>query len=407
MADLDTHTDLIEVISQITAAVKNTTLYSPIHPQVAQYIDKAYCLLQRLLTSKSNITLLLIGDDLVADNRSLQAESAYVINFRRILRRKGVERISFLEGVTKGELQDLIKDMASMEATSVRSSKRIKLGKVELRVVVANEAGIGNSIGTDLGSSDTGTSVEADDEGLQELQTLTAAEISELKEAYLAIKRHRKIDIRGVDDMVKGFIRGFRQEINPLSLLATLKSVHEYTFTHVTNVCILTMAQAESLGFSGAHLHSIGIASLLHDVGKIFVPEEILSKPGVLTADERKIVETHTVKGARYLMGIDDIPKLAIIAALEHHRKFDGSGYPTIKGGWIPNVTSQMISIADVFDAMRSVRAYQGAIPMDRIVDVLRRGSGVSYNPQFVDHFLRLIRYKPPQQTASSGNPPL
>ncbi len=404
MAEFDMHTDLVEVIAQITAAVKNTTLYSPTHPQVAQYIDKAYYLLQRLLKSKSNITLLLIGDDVIADNRALQTESSYVINFRRILRKKAVERISFLEGVKKGELQDLIKDMASMEATSVHSSQSIKLGKVELRVVAADEGARENGSGTDPESTSAGIRIETEDEGLQELQALTAAEIDELKEAYLAIKRHRKIDIRGVDDMVRGFIKGFRQEINPLSLLATLKSVHEYTFTHVTNVCILTMAQAESLGFSGAYLHSIGIASLLHDVGKIFVPEEILSKPGVLTADERKIVETHTVKGARYLMGIDDIPKLAIIAALEHHRKFDGSGYPVIKGGWIPNVTSQMISIADVFDAMRSIRAYQGAVPMDRIVDVLRKGSGISYNPQFVDHFLRLIRYKSPQQTANSSD---
>ncbi len=406
MADLDTYSDLVEVIAQLTAAVKNTTLYSSNHPQVAQYINKAYYLLQGLLESKSDITLLLIGDDLVVDNHPLPTGSAYVINFTRILRKKAVERISFLEGVQKGELQALIRDMASFETTSVRSSQCIKLGKVELRVAIKG-AGSGNSSGPDLGSGTVGAGAEAAEEGIQELLALTAAEIDELKETYLAIKKHRKIDVRGVDEMVKGFIKGFRQEINPLSLLATLKSVHEYTFTHVTNVCILTMAQAESLGFSGAHLHSIGIASLLHDVGKIFIPEEILSKPGVLTADERKIIETHTVKGARYLMGIDNIPKLAIIAALEHHRKFDGSGYPTIKGGWTPNVTSQMISIADVFDAMRSSRTYQGSIPLERIVNVLRQGSGVSFNPQFVDHFLRLIRYKPQQQTVHSSNPPV
>jgi len=403
MAEPDTHSDLVEVISQLTAAVKNTTLYSPTHPQVAQYIDKAYDLLEGLLKSKSDITLLLIGDDLVADNRPLPAGSAYVINFRRILRTKAVERISFLEGVQKAELQELIRDIASTESASVRSSRCIKLGKVALRVVGTTGEKGGSNIGTDLGSGTDGTDIVSAEEDLQELLALTTAEIDELKELYLAIKRHRKIDVRGVDDMVKGFIKGFRQEINPLSLLATLKSVHEYTFTHVTNVCILTMAQAESLGFSGAHLHSIGVASLLHDVGKIFVPEEILSKPGVLTAEERKIIETHTVKGARYLMGIDDIPKLAIMAALEHHRKFDGSGYPMIKGGWTPNVTSQMISIADVFDAMRSSRTYQGSIPVERIVDVLRKGSGVSFNPQFVDHFLRLIRYKPPQQAGQSS----
>jgi len=342
---------------------------------------------------------LLIGDDLVADNRMLPSDSVYVVNFTRILRRKGIERLTFHAGVQKGELQELITDIASPAAASVRSSHGIKLGKVQLRVLAedtANGGALAGSEGSGSGERESALAAGA----LQELQTLTETELDELKELYVSVKKHRKLDVRGVDEMVKGFIKGFRQEINPLSLLATLKSVHEYTFTHVTNVCILTMAQAESLGFSGEHLHSIGVASLLHDVGKIFIPQEILNKPGVLTADERKTIETHTVKGARYLMGIEGIPKLSIIAALEHHRKFDGSGYPSIKGGWTPNVTSQMISIADVFDAMRSKRAYQGEIPMGRIVEVLHKGSGVSFNPQFVGHFLKLIRYQPPKTNA-------
>ncbi len=379
------HDHLVRVIAQITAAVTNTMLYSSGHPQVQQYIDKAFALIDGLLKVKPDITLLLIGDDLVADNRPLPPGSAYVSNFTRILRKKSVERLSFVAGMQKPELQDLVRDLATPEAVSLRSTSGIKLGKVELRVADGTAGG-----GAEAQSA-------AADRAMQELSELTEAELEELKRVYQSAKRHRRIDVRGVDEMVKGFIRGFRQEINPLSLLATLKSVHEYTFTHVTNVCILTMAQAESLGFSGTHLHSIGVASLLHDVGKIFIPDEILNKPGVLTPEERKAIETHTVKGARYLMGIEGIPKLSIIAALEHHRKFDGSGYPSIKGGWTPNITSQMISIADVFDAMRSRRAYQGAIPYERIIEVLRKGSGSAFNPQLVDHFFRLIRHREPQ----------
>jgi hypothetical protein len=103
------------------------------------------------------------------------------------------------------------------------------------------------------------------------------------------------------------------------------------------------MSLAESLGFSGENLHQMGVASLLHDVGKIFIPEEILNKPGKLSQDERAIIETHTVKGARYLLGLEGIPKLAVISAFEHHLKYDGSGYPSIKGGWTPNIASQII----------------------------------------------------------------
>jgi HD-GYP domain-containing protein (c-di-GMP phosphodiesterase class II) len=208
----------------------------------------------------------------------------------------------------------------------------------------------------------------------------------------LRIKKHKQIDVRSVDEMVKRFIKGFREEVNPLRLLASLKSSHEYTFTHVVNVGILTMAQAESLGFTGEHLHHIGVASFLHDIGKLFVPEELLSKQGKLSADERMIIETHTTKGARYLMGTEGIPKLAVLASLEHHLKFDGSGYPSIKGGWTPNIASQMISIADVFDAMRSRRSYQEPQPVSKIESILKSGAGKAFNPKLVENFIKLIR---------------
>jgi hypothetical protein len=387
MAEYDFHEGLSQVISQLTAAITNMSLYSPTHPRVAQYVEKAHVVLADMLKLKQELTIFLIGNDLVVENRQIDetAATSYVSNFTRILKKKGVERLTFVSGLPAAELQALIQDLASTASASVRSTSFIKLGKVELRVKKDGDYGGGKG-----GGSLEGLSQDV----IQELLSLTETELDELKELYLRIKKHKKIDVRGVDEMVKAFIQAFREEINPLSLLASLKSAHEYTFTHVTNVCILTMSQAETLGFAGEHLHQIGVASLLHDVGKIFIPDEILSKPGKLSQDERKIIETHTVKGARYLMGIEGIPKLAVLSALEHHLKYDGSGYPSIKGGWRPNIASQLISVADVFDAMRSKRSYQGDIPIERVVGVLNEGKGTAFNPDLVEHFLRLIRYQ-------------
>jgi HD-GYP domain-containing protein (c-di-GMP phosphodiesterase class II) len=387
MADYDIHEGLSRVISQLTAAVVNTGLYSQTHPQVAQYVEKAYVVLAEILQNKPEITLLLIGNDLIADNRQLAAtgSSSYVTNFIRILKKHAIERISFVVGLPQEELQRLIQDLASTETLSIRSTSFIKLGKVELRI---NKPGEQHSL---AGDGAPANSVDVPQEVFQELLALTSEELDHLKDLYLSAKLHKKIDVRSVDDMVKGFIKGFRQEINPLGLLASLKSVNEYTFTHVTNVCILTMGIAENLGFTGEHLHQIGVASLLHDIGKIFIPDEILSKPGMLTPEERRTIETHTVKGARYLMGIEGIPKLAVLAALEHHQKFDGNGYPSIKGGWTPNIASQLICVADVFDAMRSRRSYQEPKPLETIIAVLTKGKGASFNPMVVDRFLKMI----------------
>jgi HD-GYP domain-containing protein (c-di-GMP phosphodiesterase class II) len=393
MAEYDIHEGLSRVIAQLTAAVTNTSLYSPTHPQVAQYVEKAYAVLAEILQHKPEITLLIIGNDLVADNRQLEASgsASYVTNFIRILKKQAIERISFGVGLPREELQSLIQALASSDTLSVRSTSFIKLGKVELRIKKLDEQQ--SSAGSDaLSNTSDASTADVPHEVFQELLALTAEELDHLKDIYLSAKRHKKIDVRSVDDMVKGFIKGFRQEINPLSLLASLKSVNEYTFTHVTNVCILTMSLAENLGFKGEHLHKIGVASLLHDIGKIFIPDEILSKPGMLTPEERRTIETHTEKGARYLMGIEGIPKLAVLAALEHHQKFDGNGYPSIKGGWTPNIVSQLISVADVFDAMRSRRSYQEPKPMELIESVLMKGKNTSFNPMVVDRFLKMIK---------------
>ncbi len=389
MAEFDFHEGLSRVIAQLTAAVTNTGLYSATHPQVAAYTEKAYEVLADLLKLKPEITILLIGDDLVADNKPLSSGGAYIDHFVRILRKKAVERMTFVSGLPTTELQGLIRDLASPDAVAVRSHTCIKLGKVELRV----KKGDGQII-SPVAESPSEVSPGAPQEDLQALLALTATELDELKDLYLRIKKHKQIDVRGVDDIVRGFISGFRKEINPLGILASLKSAHEYTFTHVTNVGILTISQAETLGFTGEHLHQVGVASLLHDVGKLFIPEEILNKPAALTGDERKIIETHTVKGARYLMGLEGIPKLAVLAAMEHHLKYDGTGYPSIKGGWRPNIVSQMISISDVFDAMRSRRSYQEPRPLEKIVEILQKGSGISFNPRLVQHFLKLIEQR-------------
>ena len=379
MPEQDISADISNVVAHLAAAAKNVALYSGDHPQVGLSVDKAFASLAGVLRTRSEVTIMLIGSDLVAENRPLPADIAYVESIVRVLRRKGVERATFAAGLSRAELQAFILDLASPESGAVRSSGSIKLGKVELR---AHQAG------GQQGRVGDGTPAGA----LEELAALTASELDELRELYLRIKRYKQIDVRSVDEMVKRFIKGFRDEADPLRLLASLKSSHEYTFTHVVNVGILTMAQAESLGFPGEHLHQIGVASFLHDIGKLFVPDEILNKKGKLSQDERAIIETHTVKGARYLMGTEGIPKLAVLASLEHHLKFDGSGYPSIKGGWTPNIASQMISISDVFDAMRSRRVYQEPQPLDRIESALRGGAGKEFNPKLVDNFLKLIR---------------
>ncbi len=185
------------------------------------------------------------------------------------------------------------------------------------------------------------------------------------------------------------------QNRHSLSALANLRRSDEYTFTHMVNVSILAMVQARALGIDGTLLREIGVAGLLHDIGKVRTPLEILQKPTKLDDDELAIMRRHAVDGAEILRKTRDLPPLAAIVAFEHHLRLDGSGYP--EGVVRPslNLATMLCTIADVYDAMRSKRQYQGAFPAERILTVLKRSEGKEFEPHLVRRFVQLMGLYP------------
>jgi HD-GYP domain-containing protein (c-di-GMP phosphodiesterase class II) len=379
MRESETHERLVRILFQLTSAIASTRLYTSDHPFVGENAETAYVELMDLLRITKSMTFFLVGDHIVLKDRPLLASSPFVGKFVVLLKEKGIERVTFDEGITKTELLNFIVSLATKGDAPMRSSSGIRLGKVELRIAA------------DAQHAEDATASAEKLELASKLIAHGDAELDRIKELYLMVQRRKRIDVRGVDDIVRRFITGFLSNINPISLLASVKLAHEYTFTHAVNVGILTIIQARNIGFSGRVLHEIGIASMLHDVGKIFIPDDILSKPGRLTPEERAVIETHAVKGGRYLMTLEGIPKIAVLAAMEHHCKFDGTGYPIINPGWKPNIVGQMIAIADVFDALRSRRSYSEPKPLEEILKIFQKDRGVAFNPLLVDNFLQLI----------------
>ena len=174
--------------------------------------------------------------------------------------------------------------------------------------------------------------------------------------------------------------------------LTAMRNYDNYTFTHMVNVSILTMAQARALGIEGRLLREFGLSALMHDIGKVRTPKEILNKPDKLTDDEFVIMRRHVVDGAEILRRTPEMPILAPVVAFEHHLRLDGTGYPFgVKRRRSLNLGTMLCSIADVYDAMRSQRAYQQAFPTDRILAVLKRNDGTQFDQHLVRRFVQLL----------------
>ena len=175
-----------------------------------------------------------------------------------------------------------------------------------------------------------------------------------------------------------------------LSIANAVEARDKQTGRHSLRVAVYSMLIAAELGFDADELENIRQIGLLHDIGKIGVPDSILSKPKKLTEEEYNIMKTHVDIGGEILKDFTHIKNVAD-GAKYHHERYDGKGYNTgLKGEEIP-LTARIIGLADAFDAMTSNRVYRKAISMDHVIDELQKGKGTPFDPSLVDILLGLI----------------
>jgi putative two-component system response regulator len=185
-------------------------------------------------------------------------------------------------------------------------------------------------------------------------------------------------------------------------LAAAVESRDHGTGRHIKRMSEICVLLAERLGIDPAHCELIREASQLHDVGKIAVPDEILLKPGALTADERRRMERHAEAGYRLLAGSDsELLELAATIARTHHENFDGTGYPRgLTGTEIP-LEGRIAAVADVFDALTQDRPYREAMSVDEAVKIIVDGCGTKFDPLVVNALLSRLDEIPPGPDAA------
>jgi len=177
--------------------------------------------------------------------------------------------------------------------------------------------------------------------------------------------------------------------------LTTLRCHDEYTHNHSVNVCVLSLALANRVGYPKAELADLGLAALFHDVGKASIPLEVLNKPGEFTDDDWKVMRSHPVEGViniTRLRGITKLPSRMASAAFEHHMNYDFSGYPKLSVPWTQSLTGRILTIADCYDAMTSARVYrrEPLLP-EKVLKIMFAKSGQSFDPILLKLFVNCV----------------
>ena len=360
---------------RLAAAIKGAQLYAPGHPLVARSVLALCSTLTLIHETTASVALGIVGEELVVGDIPIPRAADTMGELLRRLRQLGIERIVIDRDVEAREIEQLVEVVARSESgertASLSRLPHIRVGRLEVESQATASSG---DIATFRRLYDDAVKVAGD---LWESAGVEGAP-----------------DADAAREMVDSLAQAVAQNRTALLSLTALKNYDNYTFTHMVNVSILTMGQARGVGIDGALLREFGLAALMHDIGKVQTPNEILNKPDKLTDDEFTILKRHTVDGAEILRKTPDMPSLAPIVAFEHHLRADGTGYPAAVRPQL-NLGTTLCGIADVYDAMRSQRVYQPAFPTDRILAVLQRNDGKQFDQNLVRRFVQLVGIYP------------
>lgn len=211
---------------------------------------------------------------------------------------------------------------------------------------------------------------------------------AKMDKVFNSIKYGRRFNILEIHNELTGLINTVTQHNNIFSRIRELEEKQDYTFNHSLNVAMLATMLGKWLGYNEVEIKQIAMAGLLHDIGKLSIPDEILNKPGKLTEEEFEIMKEHPVHGYNILKDAIGISENVALGVLQHHEREDGSGYPLgLKGDEIHEY-AKVIAVCDVYDAITSDKVYKEKSSPLRAAEILEEESFNYLDPRITTTFI-------------------
>jgi putative nucleotidyltransferase with HDIG domain len=376
--------DPVRFLNAFAHALAVMTLYPEGHPSRDKAVDAAYEELDGLaIAGEHPPAFTFLEDEVVFGRERLRELKSWDWDKRLVA--AGIERLEFERKVSRDEFDGFLQEvlgrlmLSSVDTSEARQMRSlgIRFGAVGLQgqdsIDPALDAAFASLPATTL-SLTLGEEAETFRWLQTEVQSGGAVPLLEAE----AVVRSLSVAMHGDSRMVLPLLK--------------LKEFDQYTTTHSLNVAVLAMGLAESLGCRPKEIRAIGVAGLLHDIGKIRIPIEVLTKPGKLNDEERAIMNSHPIDGARVIMQSDEDLGMAATVAYEHHIMIDGGGYPKIHYKRECALASRLVHVCDVYDALSTKRPYRDAWPSEKTMLYLEERAGSEFDPELVMAFIRTLQ---------------
>jgi HD-GYP domain-containing protein (c-di-GMP phosphodiesterase class II) len=357
-----------QFLRQLSSARQVFALYPAGHPKRVEAIQEALDAVRRLRNElRAEPVLFVTRHALYLGPVLLARDSLSRYGLVEAFERAGVEAVEPRSSVSEADLDKLV---------------RILLG--ELGMDAEFEGLAINRVKPSLDAQE-------DDGGQSVLRRKYALGLEILRHTGASVVAGQRIDLAGPTRLVTDLSEQVMQDPTQALMLATIRSHDEYTYYHMLNVCLLSIAMGYAVGLRTDQIVSLGLGALLHDIGKVSVPVEVLQHVGALSPEQWRLIQRHPVEGAGIIFSTgESLTHLTAAIVLEHHAAFDLTGYPAISRRSHPSLPARMVAVADCFDAVTTTRPYRRAEERRQALNILLSGAGRGYDPRVVRAFVRL-----------------
>ena len=223
--------------------------------------------------------------------------------------------------------------------------------------------------------------------------TLRAETVKSVKNMFIEAESEKILPnkLTSIKHQLESIIDELIDNKNMMINMIDLKVFDNYTYSHSVNVAVISLIIGMAMNLGRSELEKLGLGALMHDIGKVFIDKNIVGKPANLTDEEFEEMKTHSSRGYDYVKKHSQIPNKSYLAVLDHHEKFDGTGYPGGKAGDNISLYGRIISLADVYDAMTSERIYRKAMLPSEAMEYILGNGGQHFDPKLVSIFSQKV----------------
>jgi HD-GYP domain-containing protein (c-di-GMP phosphodiesterase class II) len=349
-----------QILLRFSALIRTARTHDTSNQAFRRQVQEFMSVLLQAMEEEDEVALAAVADSFYLNGVRLKASAALLTVYHSLIEvfeRRSLGGVRFLHGVTPAEMERFLQLFLAAEDPALAGRLAEAVGEASVEHVVPVPA-------AELDRDDLSRALEDEKDPAGErgrAKKVFWRAVLGTKRIVVRAAQSGRPDLRQAKRLVQPVVDSIMNNEYSIVGLTALKEHDEYTYAHCVNVSVLSVSMGQALGLPRQTLADVGVAALLHDIGKIAVPGDVLRKPDKLSSDEWGVMQRHPLEGVKMMFRMSGLSGLALDAmrvSLEHHMNFDLTGYPEVEHEWAQATLTRIVSVADCFDAMTAHRAY-------------------------------------------------